>query len=921
MDYSEKILSIQIEKHKEFIVIIDEKIKDDVVVCKQSKKEQYAVVYKNNPKEYFYSASRIKLFDKPINIDVNSYQFVIKASNTILFNVDKILSFDDKYYKIYYISQSSKIYSANELIITKNILTNESAKNLLEYYKKIAKISCEQVQGGENKLIAKSLLSQYEKIDFIDPKTIAAKFLNPDIPTELIEKKSNIIFPFGCNLSQISAVEKAINNQISIIEGPPGTGKTQTILNIIANALLEDKNLAIVSNNNSATDNVFEKLEKNGFSYLAAQLGKRDNIDNFFEKKQSSYPCFAQDKIHEKEYKEIRIKLINLKNELNQKLIKQNRNAVLVSQLADLKLEKKYFDSYFHELNFTTIEIFNANVKNNFSKTQNLFFELKSLLENGKKVSFWFKLKSVYLNGVKSFSVFKNDEATLLANLQKLFYITKEQEIIEELEANKLELENFCFEVKLKEFTENSMRFLRAKLANKYDKSAQRTIFTNEIRRTPLKFLDEYPIILSSTHAIKNTFPNHLYDYVIVDEASQVGLSTAFLTLSCAKRIVIVGDLKQLPNVIESPLKNEYKRCSCENFIPEKYCVEEHSLLSSATKVFKNVPTTLLKEHYRCHPKIIDFCNKRFYHNQLVIMSKDKGESDVLKVRITAKGNHARANLNHRQIDEIKSFVLPELNSKDVGIISPYRKQVEELQKVLPNIPNIATVHKFQGRENDDIIITTVDNEISEFTDNPNLLNVAVSRAKNRLVLIISDNEKNENTNTGGLVNYIKYNSFEVIQSDLYSVFDLLYKANEIARKNFLKKAKKISKYDSENIMYSLIEDVLSLDKFSHYAVGTHIALNTIIRNFDKIKNDQQKCNYAKNPATHVDFLIYNNVDKSPVLAIEVDGYSFHNETTVQSKRDKLKNEIFAIYNLPLLRFSTTGSMEKERLIKALENI
>lgn len=72
-----------------------------------------------------------------------------------------------------------------------------------------------------------------------------------------------MIFSFGFNISQKDATEKAMMNQISIIEGPPGTGKTQTILNIIANAYIEGKSVAVISNNNSATSNVFEKLDLN----------------------------------------------------------------------------------------------------------------------------------------------------------------------------------------------------------------------------------------------------------------------------------------------------------------------------------------------------------------------------------------------------------------------------------------------------------------------------------------------------------------------------------------------------------------------------------------------------------------------------------------------------------------------------------
>ena len=54
---------------------------------------------------------------------------------------------------------------------------------------------------------------------------------------------NDLIFPFGCNSSQYIAVENAINNKISVIEGPPGTGKTQTILNIIANIIIRNMKL------------------------------------------------------------------------------------------------------------------------------------------------------------------------------------------------------------------------------------------------------------------------------------------------------------------------------------------------------------------------------------------------------------------------------------------------------------------------------------------------------------------------------------------------------------------------------------------------------------------------------------------------------------------------------------------------------
>lgn len=115
--------------------------------------------------------------------------------------------------------------------------------------------------------------------------------LMQNLPSLLIAMTKPLLFPFGSNLSQFQAVKNAFTSQISVIEGPPGTGKTQTILNLIANLLYHDKSVAIVSNNNSAIHNVLEKLSDfhiadfvNGginLGSICAMLGKKENKENF----------------------------------------------------------------------------------------------------------------------------------------------------------------------------------------------------------------------------------------------------------------------------------------------------------------------------------------------------------------------------------------------------------------------------------------------------------------------------------------------------------------------------------------------------------------------------------------------------------------------------------------------------------------
>ena len=170
---------------------------------------------------------------------------------------------------------------------------------------------------------------------------------------------------------------------------------------------------------------------------------------------------------------------------------------------------------------------------------------------------------------------------------------------------------------------------------------------------------------------------------MIVDESSQVDLATGVLALSCAKNVVIVGDLKQLPNVLTG---EEIRKADSfwNESLGEQYCFSKHSLLSSALDVWENAPVVLLREHYRCHPKIINFCNQKFYDGQLIAMTQDYGENDTLTLYRTVAGNHARGHINQREVDVIKNEVLPKLRAEgytDIGVITPYRDQVHELRR------------------------------------------------------------------------------------------------------------------------------------------------------------------------------------------------------------------------------------------------
>ncbi len=216
--------------------------------------------------------------------------------------------------------------------------------------------------------------------------------------------------------------------------------------------------------------------------------------------------------------------------------------------------------------------------------------------------------------------------------------------------------------------------------------------------------------------------------------------------------------------------------------------------------------------------------------------------------------------------------------------------------------------------------MSTVENQISDFVDDPNLLNVAVSRAKQKFCLVVTGNKQQKSGNISDLLAYIEYNNFTVTESKIRSIFDYLYKQYTEARMAYLTTRKRISEYDSENLTYALIEDILRNNAaMRHLDVVCHLPLRMLIRDFSLL--DESERRYAGNGLTHVDFLIYNKVGKQPVLVIETDGYQHHKEGSRQKERDIMKDRILELYGIPCERLSTTESNEQERIETKLKEI
>jgi hypothetical protein len=594
---------------------------------------------------------------------------------------------------------------------------------------------------------------------------------------------------------------------------------------------------------------------------------------------------------------------------LKQYLHAQNAVALLQAEIDELTIEQRYLLQWQRESQVAT-SVSLDKYKLSPRKSADLMAYLAHLAD--KRIKFKDRIE-LLLNfkiwRMKPFDDWDLRKSVIYA-LQLHYYEKTLQDKKSALTVHQEMLQRGNFRALLDDLTAKSMGHLKHYL---HQHVQDQTAFDSANYRKELDaFVKRFPIIGSSTHSIINSIGGGvILDYVIIDEASQQDIVPGILALGCARNLIIVGDRKQLPHI---PTNLDIAAPTVEFYDCEKY-----SLLDSCVGIFKDtIPTTLLKEHYRCHPRIIQFCNQQFYDNQLIPMTQDAGEKS-LKLLVTGKGNHTRNNSNLRELDSLLATLKWDGKSEwdgenSRGFIAPYNAQVNLSRVHLPADFVNDTVHKFQGKECDEIVFSTVlDKKYGSqkslgFVDNPHLVNVAVSRAKNIFTLVTGEDVFSANNgHIAALARYIEYYADEkqIHRAPVVSAFDLLYKEYDqsLERLN-ARLLPSDSRYKSEQIVAQILREALSQEACRTMKFHSQILLIQLASLTNETLTPRER-EFMKNRGS-CDFVLYFKVGKTPLGVIEVDGSS-HGEA-LQAERDVLKDSILRKSGIPLLRLQTVES-------------
>lgn len=891
------------------------------------------VKFVNSNRTYKYGLDRIDVFDDPVAVPVPDGAR-LRVRGTLRrkgeMGAVEVLEFGhppNAWRRVSYRTgrgDRHESHPAADVEIVPDASRAGRAKEVMSYWQTIVS---SRARPGAQRQQEDPIVEAYRSLHHVDPDSVLARYLNGEPPKRRSSPES-IVCPFACNLSQRAAVRQSLTHSLSVIEGPPGTGKTETILNLIANIIVAELgSVGVVSFSNKAVENVGEKLEALGFGHIVAELGNNEKLQTFLDARytrESLVEEFLRSKATEPPSPQ---ELADVNRKLTGVLDAQRRRAELRDRIDGYTLEQRHFQS--HLRTHTAPDLGDLPLLRRSPARIIEFLAETQIDEEAGRAGLLRRVRRYFRYG-SSRGLNPADSEVVLA-LQAVFYERR----IAELEQDLAEVERSLVTQDMDGLTrahrELSERALAAAVAAR-ESEIQSSLPDGWIPRNEDEFkafCREYPVILSTCHSLRRRLPDgYLLDYLIIDEASQVDLLTASLAMASCRNLIVVGDRCQLPHIPGEIPDDAVAPAPA-------YDCETHSVLSSVIDLYDDaLPVTLLREHYRSHPTIIGFCNSAFYDGELIPYTESARRPEpAMWLHTTVPGNHMRSHSgggrsNQREIEVIEREVLDQgpvhIEAQDVAVAAPYRVQANKAADSLRGtVGTVDTVHKLQGRQRSMVILTTVLSETGagrgamKFVDDPRLVNVAVSRAIDHFVLVTDHQKLPRSRHLRDLIGYIQYcyPDEQPERSRVVSVFDLLYREYDEALGPLANRISTGMGSPAERIVELVVGDILAEPVHGHLRVLSQILLCNLVPAPDSLEKHQRA--FVRRRSS-VDFVIYNRITRRPTLAIEVDGFRFHEDRPEQLRRDALKDSIHEHCGIPLLRLATTGSEEERRIREAL---
>ena len=660
------------------------------------------------------------------------------------------------------------------------------------------------------------------------------------------------------NLDQLLAINNAMKYPLAYVQGPPGTGKTNTIINTIVTAFFNDKTVLFSSYNNHPINGVVEKLSSMKYKgrtipFPVLRLGNAIKVKEALHYMRRLHEQTQQITVFEgtlDKNKDDRIerakKLSNLLKRYEDVLEWKDRRETLHRLLeyenqAGQTLEKLPFVADLQDRQMNEIQ---EKIKSAGNITDE---DAISLLDDSEDELF----KYLYYTSAK---YIKKIDTPRYKDLKDIIYHEDE----------KTQLEAF-----------------NRYLSNKENIKKLQKVF---------------PIIVTtciSAHKIGE--PTPMFDMVIIDEASQCNTAVSLVPIVRGENLMLVGDPQQLnPVILLDEMVNQKLRQKYS--VSDEYDYRRNSIYKTYLACDAVSDEILLHHHYRCNKEIIEFNNKKYYNSRLSVRSTSSEQTPLVYVDVKNDYGNIK-NTAPAEVEEIVQYAVAN-KDKNIGIITPFVNQKKLIEEELAkeNLKNVVcgTVHAFQGDEKDVVLFSTAITDKTQsgtyewLKNNKELINVATSRAKDKLI-ILSDSRNLERLHR------------KDAEDDLYELIQYTKTRgkSQVTQKKANSRALGVKPFSTateeaflQNLNHALDNIWLSHNR---YSIQKEVPISQVFQ--DNITNSDLFY------MGRFDFIVYerNGKEDIPVLAIELDGKE-HFEDNVVKMRDKKKNDICKAHNMQIIR-------------------
>lgn len=524
-------------------------------------------------------------------------------------------------------------------------------------------------QGLEYEL---SQLSRLSESDYKD--TALGQWIHRDIDTGNEKNLDSLLEVFPMNLEQREAVQSALVNNLTVITGPPGTGKSQVVTNLLINAAWQKKRVLFASKNNKAVDVVESRVNNIGTRPILLRLGGRGSYQDQLVSHLSNLLATTVDPQDEQdfdtrkqEFEDIHAELLNVDSQINDLVSLRNSVDELDRDIEDARndLTEDIFalvkNGKFSPIQ-PQVEVLLNKLERALKPKTSLFEKIsdflfgsqanKTIVSEANQLkeslsSLGIEVPAVFLtkDTLQTWALFKDqlqrrwNQVERITKYFKALDELQKTESLETLTKQRLDL--------LKRMSDKSSILWKLwlklqvgrlstgdrSLLSQYRSTLQMASGPNPARGVWRNYYDQSQRIshILSTWAVtslsaKGRIPlnKDVFDLVVFDESSQCDIASALPLLYRAKQAVVIGDPKQLSHISSISKKQDERLLEKYGLLDthSDWAYSYNSLFDLAAGLSRGTGIIDLRDHYRSHADIISFSNQFFYEGRLRIATR-----------------------------------------------------------------------------------------------------------------------------------------------------------------------------------------------------------------------------------------------------------------------------------------------------------